>query len=134
MGVRHVKCEGGWLAQVFLSWTVTSPDSRHPHHWFYWWSKETGPNTEDLRTKQQAGIMLPDEGFPLLATCQEQSKNVVAIGYAAARWADWLKVTQIQLFSSHCSACHIVCSAALEKQAYNRLSTLVYEHFTYILM
>lgn len=70
----------------------------------------------------------PDEALPLSATCQERSRNVVAIGYAAARWAGRLKVTQMQLFVLP------VTLSALEMLACNPLSTLVYEHSAYIWM
>lgn len=79
----------GWLGQDFLSWTgdlslVTG---------FTGGYKKMDPTQRSYEATYQ-----PDEAFPLSATCQERSRNVVAIGYAAARWAGRLKVTQMQLF------------------------------------
>lgn len=108
---------------------------RLPWPWILVWlvaNREEMANTEAMSeiiptnsltlTNSQDCVALPGDEIPFLATCQDWSKNVIVIGYAAARRGGWLKSSPFY----HCSACHNVCGAALEIQAYNPLSTLVY--------
>lgn len=90
---ERVKCQRVGGIGTSCHGLVTPPDSRDPRRCFYWWLKENGPTQRSSEPTYE-----PDEAFPLSATCQEQSRNVVAIGYAAARWAGRLEVTQTPLF------------------------------------
>lgn len=50
----RVKCQRVGWTRTSCHRLVTSPDSRDPPRWFYWRSKENGPNTEELSTDPRA--------------------------------------------------------------------------------
>lgn len=47
---QRVECQRVGRIRTSCPGLVAPPHSQDPRHWFHWWFKENGPNTEELRT------------------------------------------------------------------------------------
>lgn len=125
---------GCWLAQVFLSWTGDLSGLLWPSSLVWLVVKKNGwltqKSSEQTYKAALCYLMMMFHCWPPVKTSPQTLSPLVTL---QPDGPGCVKIRSSP-FSPHCSACHIVCSAALEIQAYNPLSALIYEHFTYILM